>query len=63
MLVRRFEDLLFEVKKRLGRVAAERTRELRSFERLRHQVDVLEGLWHEYRKIRRKSTNLFGRVI
>jgi len=63
MLVRRYENLLLEVKKRLGKVAAERTKELRSFDRLKQQVDVLQGLWHEYRKIRRKSTNLFGRVI
>ena len=61
MLVRRFENLLFEVKKRLGKVAAESTRELRSFDRLKQQVDVLQELWREYRKIRRKTTNLFRR--
>jgi len=63
MLVRRYENLLFEVKKRLGKVVAKRTRELRSFDRLKQQVDVMQELWREYRKIRRKTTNLFGRVI
>jgi len=62
-LVRTFEDLMFEVRKQLGRIAREMTRNLRGIERMEKEIELMEHYYHIYRKIRRSTVNLFERVV
>jgi len=59
MLVRTFEILILEIRKRIGQHAAYRTRSYRSYDRLREHIELMEDLYHTYRKIKRSSVNLF----
>ena len=58
MLVSFFENLVIDVKHRIGRVASEQTRQYRWIERLKQFQDLIIQLWSRYR-IARIRVNLF----
>jgi len=59
MLVRTFEILILEIRKRIGQHAAYRTKQYKGFDRLKEHIELMEDLYHTYRKIKRSSVNLF----
>ena len=59
-LVRTYENLRMEVRKRLGKLSAYLTKCYESYDRLREHINTMEYLYHVYNKIKRSSVNLFG---
>jgi len=59
MLVRTFEQLVMDVRKRLPRMALSQIQK-RGYEKLRDYLAWMEALYHQYNVIRRKGVNLFG---
>lgn len=61
MLVRTFETLVMEVRKRLPNVALSIIGEKRGFDKLRDYIIQMESLYHSYQVIKRRGVNLWVR--
>ena len=59
MLVRTFEDLVMEVRKRLPKLAVSRIT-TRSYNKLKDYIVTMSDLYHVYRRIKRRGVNLWG---
>jgi len=59
MLVRTFENLVMEVRKRLPSVALVMIGQKRGFEKLKDYIVEMESLYHTYRVFRRRGVNLW----
>ena len=57
-MVRTFSDLIMEVRSRLMRGAALRTREYRSFDRIQPFISEASEAWRIYRLARKKGVRL-----
>ena len=62
-LVRTYEDMVFEIRKKIGKIVSELTRDLRGIERMEKHIELMEEFFHIYRKIKRSSVNLFRGVL
>jgi len=61
MLVRTFETLVMEVRKRLPNLALGFVADKRGFDKLRGYIIQMESLYHSYQVIKRRGVNLWER--
>ena len=59
MLVRRFETIYMEMKKRYAYLGAYISRTERSYDRLKLHIETMEDLYHRYRIIKYRRVNLW----
>ena len=59
MLVRRFQWVYADIKKRIGELGAYLSRKEKSYNRLKLHIETLEHLYHKYQIIKRRGVNLW----